>query len=282
MASARAGFALITPASRGIGFALTRQLLAHTDLPICATARKDCDVLHNKLVESVDSKRDAAKRLTVFEVDVTDESSISELASRLREQFRDIPLRLSLTIPGVLRVEKSPSQVNYDDALESFKVNSLGPLLLMKHLNTFLPTKSAQSFSTEPFSPSTGGEKEDSPFKLPLHAIYAMMAARVGSISDNALGGWYSYRASKSAVFQLAKTFDLYLRTRSGNNALAVALHPGTVRTNFTRDYWQASRNVLGPDEAAVKLLQVLCKIPPGTNDGRGHCWDWKGEEVLP
>jgi NAD(P)-dependent dehydrogenase (short-subunit alcohol dehydrogenase family) len=207
-----------------------------------------------------------------------DESSISELASRLREQYKDIPLRLALTIPGILRVEKSPSQVNYEDALESFKTNALGPLLLMKHLNTFLPTKSAQPFSTDSSSPSSGNP----PFKLPSHAIYAMMAARVGSISDNALGGWYSYRASKSAVFQLAKTFDLYLRTRSGDKALAVALHPGTVRTDFTRDYWESSKHVLDPDDAAVKLLQVLCGMPPGIKDGRGRCWDWKGEEILP
>lgn len=71
MASARAGFALISPASRGIGFALARQLLVHTDLPVCATARKDCKSVHNKLVESVDSRRGAAKRLTVLEADVT-------------------------------------------------------------------------------------------------------------------------------------------------------------------------------------------------------------------
>ena len=109
-----------------------------------------------------------------------------------------------------------------------------------------------------------------------------MMAARVGSISDNSLGGWYSYRASKSAVFQHAKTFDLYLRTRSADKALAVALHPGTVRTDFTRDYWESSKHVLEPDDAAVKLLQVLCGIPKGMKDGRGRCWDWKGDEVLP
>lgn len=109
-----------------------------------------------------------------------------------------------------------------------------------------------------------------------------MMAARVGSISDNSLGGWYSYRASKSAVFQLAKTFDLYLRTRSGERALAIAMHPGTVRTDFTRDYWNTSKNVLDPDDAALRLLQVLSNIPSGNHDGRGRCWDWKGEEVLP
>lgn len=212
----------------------------------------------------------------------TDESSISQLASQLREKYQGIPLRLALTLPGILRVEKTPSQVNYDDALETFKVNSLGPLLLMKHLNTFLPTKSSQPFSNDSVTgKSNDGEKEP-PFMLPSHAIYAIMAARVGSISDNSLGGWYSYRASKSAAFQLAKTFDLYLRTRSGDKAMAVALHPGTVRTDFTRDYWKSSKNVIEPDEAAVRLLQVLCKLPVSMDGGRGRCWDWKGEEVLP
>jgi NAD(P)-dependent dehydrogenase (short-subunit alcohol dehydrogenase family) len=177
-------------------------------------------------------------------------------------------------------VEKSPSQINYEDALESFKVNSLAPLVLMKHLHKFLPAKSSQPFRTD--FPSRVLSEKEPPFRLPSHAIYGIMAARVGSISDNAMGGWYSYRASKSAVFQIAKTFDLYLRSRSAEKALAVALHPGTVRTDFTRDYWESSKNVLEPDDAALKILQVLCGIPPGMNDGRGCCWDWKGEEVFP
>lgn len=79
MASARAGFALITPASRGIGFALARQLLVHTDLPVCATARKDCDTVHDKLVKSINSKRDAAKRLTVLEADVTSKLALNKI-----------------------------------------------------------------------------------------------------------------------------------------------------------------------------------------------------------
>lgn len=206
------------------------------------------------------------------------------LASQLRDKFKDVPLRLALTVPGVLHVEKSPSQVNYANALESFKVNSLGPLLLMKHLTAFLPKKTASPFfvGSSEEAHNNAKEKQDPPFKLPSHAIYGIMAARVGSISDNALGGWYSYRASKSAVFQLTKTLDLYLRTRSAERALAVAMHPGTVRTEFTKDYWESSKHVLEPDDAALRLLRVLSKIPPGINDGRGRCWDWKGEEVSP
>ena len=107
------------------------------------------------------------------------------------------------------------------------------------------------------------------------------MAARVGSISDNASGGWYSYRASKAAVFQLAKTFDLYLRTKSAERAIAVALHPGTVHTEFTKDYW-GTREMLEPADAADKLLEVLVGLSPEAKGGRGRCWDWRGKEVLP
>lgn len=193
------------------------------------------------------------------------------MAETIRQEYSDTPLRLALTVPGILHVEKSPSQIDAENALHSFQVNTLGPLLLMKHLSPFLPTKSTPAFPTE----------QNQGLQLPSHAIYAMMAARVGSISDNASGGWYSYRASKSSVFQLAKTFDLYLRTRSRERALAVAMHPGTVQTDFTKDFW-SGREMLQPLDSADQLLRFLVGMSPGLKDGRGKCWDWKGEEISP
>lgn len=199
------------------------------------------------------------------------------MASQIQHSLPNTPLRLAITVPGILHVEKSPSQIDAALALDSFRVNTLGPMLLMKHLSPFLPTKASSPF--EPHQLDTnGGERS---MHLPSHAIYAMMAARVGSISDNGTGGWYSYRASKAAVFQLAKTLDLYLRTRSVDRAVAVAMHPGTVRTEFTREYW-SGREMLRPEEAAERLLGVLCGMGAGDQEGRGRCWDWKGEEVLP
>lgn len=194
------------------------------------------------------------------------------MADTIRQEYPDTPLRLALTVPGTLHVEKSPSQIDAANALHSFQVNALGPLLLMKHLSPFLPSKSSPAFAT-----SQSGQG----LHLPSHAIYAMMAARVGSISDNVSGGWYSYRASKASVFQLAKTFDLYLRTRSRERALAVAMHPGTVQTDFTKDFW-SGRDLLQPLDSAERLLQFLVNMPSDFKDGRGRCWDWKGEEVFP
>ncbi|RAK99721.1 short-chain dehydrogenase/reductase [Aspergillus ibericus CBS 121593] len=277
MAFAKSGFALVTPASKGLGFAFAQQLLSHTDLPVLVTARRDGGELRNRLLKETSNESDKAEeRLRVFEVDVTDETTIHSMATHMREEYPKASLRIAITVPGVLHVEKSPSQIDAADALHSFKVNALGPLLLMKHLAPFLPTKSSNGFADD--SPPTSGER---PWKLPPHAIYAMMAARVGSISDNSAGGWYSYRASKASVFQLAKTFDLYLRSRSRDRAFAVAMHPGTVQTDFTRDYWDG-RHMLQPDESAARLLRHLCGMRTGDSDGRGRCWDWKGEEVLP
>lgn len=270
MNSAKHGFALITPASRGLGFAFAQQLLTKTELPVVATARKNCADLKDKILSSKGIPQNAEQRLRVLEVDVTNESTISSMAKTISQEYPDTPLRIALTIPGILHVEKSPAQIDAEKALHSFQVNAVGPLLLMKHLSPFLPTKSSSPF------PVTESELE-----LPSHAIYAMMAARVGSISDNGSGGWYSYRASKASVYQIAKTFDLFLRGRCADKALAVALHPGTVQTDFTKEFW-SGRDMLQPLDAADRLLQFLARLPPGFKDGRGRCWDWKGEEVIP
>ncbi|KAL4944211.1 hypothetical protein BDV06DRAFT_233698 [Aspergillus oleicola] len=279
MATLQSGFAIVTPASRGLGFAFAQQLLEYTNLPIVASARQDCDGVRSRLLESAKSSEAAGaeKRLTVYEVDVTDESSISEMSSNIRSLYPDTPLRLAITVPGILHVEKSPSQINATNALDSFKVNALGPMLLIKHLSQFLPAK-----SMSPFQDNVTQENSlNPPFHLPSHSIYAMMAARVGSTSDNASGGWYSYRASKASVYQLAKTFDLYLRTRSKERAMAIAMHPGTVKTDFTRNYW-SGRVMLSPEESAERMLRVMCGMGSGVDEGRGRCWDYRGEEVLP
>ncbi|KAL4808479.1 hypothetical protein BDV18DRAFT_100427 [Aspergillus unguis] len=274
----KSGFAVVTPASRGLGYAFAQQLLAHTNLPVIATARTDCDGVRNRLLDGLGHGLSTAeKRLNVLKVDVTDESTVSEMASSIRELYPDTFLRLAITLPGILHVEKSPAQVDAQSALDSFRVNALGQMLLMKHLSPFLPSRSAQ-----PFEEGRQASGNEALWRIPSsHAIYAMMAARVGSISDNSSGGWYSYRASKASVFQLAKTFDLHLQAHSKERAMAIALHPGTVQTEFTRNYWNG-RGMLQPDESVTSLLKVLCSMESDANGGRGRCWDWKGQEVLP
>lgn len=154
-----------------------------------------------------------------------DEQTIHDAASETAKLFppKEHYLHLALVIPGILYPEKSPSQIDYAHALQTFQTNTLGPMMLMKHFSSFLPKKSA----TLAF-PGEEGEG------LPQTAVWANMSARVGSITDNtALGGWYSYRASKAGVNQLTKTFDNFLRIQGKEKAMSVALHPGTVKTGL-------------------------------------------------
>lgn len=140
-------------------------------------------------------------------------------------------------------------------------------MMLIKHFSDFLPKKATTL--------------ETSLQGLPAQAVWATMSARVGSIADNSLGGWYSYRASKAGVNQVTKTFDNHLKTSADDHAIAISMHPGTVKTEFSREFWGNVKEgkLFEPEYAAEKLVDVVCKTG---KDSRGKCWDWKGEDVPP
>ena len=259
---------LTVPSSRGIGLALTRHLLQATTLPVVATARKDLDQAQESILENLPGVDES--RLSVLKLDVLDETSVAEAASSCSSKFptKENYLHLAFLVPGILHPERSPSAVDASHARDTLLTNTLGPLLLAKHFSPFLPTKST-SLPSAPVS------------DLPAQAVMAMMSARVGSISDNSLGGWYSYRASKAGVNQLAKTLDVYLKQKSGEKAMCVALHPGTVKTGLSKEFWGNVKEdkLFDQDWVAGRLVDVVTKVGV---DGRGKCWDWKGEEVPP
>lgn len=187
-------------------------------------------------------------------------------AEHCKDRFKGSYLRVAFAIPGILHPERSPAQIDYSRALETFKVNTLGPLLLMKHFCPFLPKK-ATELATED--------------GLPDSAVFAMMSARVGSITDNRAGGWYSYRSSKSAINQITKSLDIYLHNTAGDKAMAVALHPGTVKTGLNREFWESTPGdrLFSPQFSAEKLIDVINVV---SVKGRGKCWDWEGKEIPP
>jgi NAD(P)-dependent dehydrogenase (short-subunit alcohol dehydrogenase family) len=212
-------------------------------------------------------------RIVVHELkESLDEETIADAAAACKSLFptKSHQLQLAFIVPGILFPEKSPSQVNADDALLTFRTNTLGPLLMLKHFAPFLPKKG---------SGYTGSESE---FEgLPEISTTAIMSARVGSISDNRLGGWYSYRASKAGINQIVKTFDNHLKTASAENAMAVALHPGTVRTGLSEEFWGSVKKekLFDRDWVAERLIDVIRNVGV---EGRGKCWDWDGKEVPP
>ncbi|KAJ9638485.1 hypothetical protein H2204_004255 [Knufia peltigerae] len=273
-------WALVTPSSRGIGFALTRHLLRTlpAGVPIVATARSDVSGTKEELLSGLEDVSDEqASRLDVCECDVLSESSISELAEYCKGKYNDrtrnktAHLRLGFMIPGMLVPEKAPDKVEYESALQMLKLNLLAPMMLVKHFSRFLPRKSV---TLEQYQ--DGGSS-----LLPRSAVLALMSARVGSIGDNRLGGWYTYRSSKAGLNQFVKSTDIYLKMQSSENAMCVGLHPGTVKTGLSEEFWESTpkEKLFSPEFSAERLIDVVNGLG---QDGRGKCWDWDGKEIPP
>ncbi len=163
------------------------------------------------------------------------------------------PFGMILVATGVLacegaRPEKSLGEVDASRMAEIMAANAIGPALILSHVPRLLPRNG--------------------------RAVVGVLTARVGSIGDNRLGGWYSYRASKAAANQIVRTAAIEI-ARTHPAAIVAALHPGTVATEFTRDY-SAHRKV-APAEAACNLLAVLAGLEPQQT---GQFFDWAGQPI--
>lgn len=296
-------WALVTPASRGIGHALTRHLLLTTpsNVAIVATTRSDDpDRTRSSILSDLDISAASASRLDVHTCDLNSEPSIRSLAvhcgSHYNDRTRDprAHLRLAFCIPGMLVPERAPEKIDYDSALDTLKLNLLAPMMLAKHFVPFLPKNKnrnkdisideTQTQKRQQQQSQSGHDKVEGLNDL---AVMAFMSARVGSISDNARGGWYSYRSSKAGVNQLVKTLNLHLQmTRpSGGGArggaVCVGLHPGTVKTDLSKEFWASTpkEKLFDPAFSAQRLIAVVRDLNPGMG---GRCWDWNGQEIMP
>ena len=174
----------------------------------------------------------------------------------------------------MLSPERAPEKVEYETALETLKLNLLAPMMLAKYFVPLLPNRLQ---SKQPLEKVEGLNND--------LAVLAFMSARVGSISDNARGGWYSYRSSKAGLNQLVKTLDIHLHRSSGGRAVSVGLHPGTVKTELSREFWGGVEEgkLFEPGFSAERLVGVVRGLEGGLDGGMGgRCWDWRGEEVMP
>jgi len=182
-------------------------------------------------------------------LDLSDEASIEGQLSALSGPFDAILVASgALEINGA-RPEKALSQLTQSAFLDQFIVNAAGPALILKHAPRLLP--------------------KDRPSQ------FAALSARVGSIGDNKIGGWYSYRAAKAALNQIIHTGAIEL-ARTHKQAVCVALHPGTVQTPFTAKYLGRHPSVPA-SQAALNLLSVLEGLGP---DKTGQFFDWEGKPV--
>ena len=193
--------------------------------------------------------------VTYVPLELTDDSRLAALASSLQ---KCPPLRLVINTAGLLhgpmlQPEKRLNQVNRQALERSFAVNAFAPLLLAQAIEALL-------------SP------ED-----PFH--FASLSARVGSIGDNQLGGWYAYRAAKAAQNQMLRTLALEWARRKPHGCVSL-LHPGTTATALSAPF-QAGvppERLFSPKLAAQQLVNVLAGLGPQQT---GHFWAWDGEQIA-
>lgn len=186
--------------------------------------------------------------------DFTDEKKIEAAAEALRETG---PFDLCIVATGLLQgegisPEKNMRAMSLEAFQKSFMVNTFGPAVSAKH---FLPLMCRDR-----------------------KAVFAALSARVGSISDNRMGGWYSYRASKAALNMVLKTLSIEFGRRF-KESIIIGLHPGTVDTQLSKPF---QRNVpdgklFTPEYSASKLLAVIDQVSPSDS---GLLFAWDGEQI--
>lgn len=186
-------------------------------------------------------------------LDLADEDSIAAAAARLDGELLDrLIVATGLLHDEVQQPERALKQLDAQRLLRSFAVNAVGPALILKHFAPLLPRDQT--------------------------SVIALLSARVGSIADNRLGGWYGYRASKAALNQLVRTAAIEVaRTRA--LATIVALHPGTVNTALSEPFQKGvpAEQLFTPEQAAIRLLEVIDRVGPAQNGG---FFDYKGEPI--
>ncbi len=240
--------ALIVGASQGIGLGFVRALLQQDNVTkIYATYRdrataKELLALHRQNLE----------RLVCLSVDITDEAQIAAAVTQISTEVNTIHLALycvGILHQGQLQPEKSLRQIVPENLLEYFQINSIGATLLGKHLMPLFRNGTERS-------------------------IFASISAKVGSIGDNRLGGWYGYRASKAALNMFVKTMAIEYSRRCPKT-IVVALHPGTTDTRLSQPF---QKNVppekLFSVEYTVDLLLAVLGNLEIKDSGEFFAWD--------
>lgn len=232
--------AVVIGASGGIGRALAQALAARPDVA-------SVTALSRRPVEFLDAKIAAGR------IDLLDERSIAAAAAACAGLApRLVVCAAGLLHAGPIQPEKSLRELDPDRLARVLAVNTIGPALVIKHFAPLLPRQGK--------------------------SVIALMSARVGSISDNRLGGWYAYRASKAALNQVVRTASIEV-ARRWREAVIVGLHPGTVETPLSAPFRAnlSPEKLFTPAFAAGRLLAVIDGLGPGDS---GKCFAWDGSEV--
>jgi NAD(P)-dependent dehydrogenase (short-subunit alcohol dehydrogenase family) len=238
--------ALIVGAGQGIGLGFVRRFLESDRADKLYATYRDPQ---SPLLQISDP------RLHCLPMDITDEAQIEAIAQTIKTEATKLYTVINcigVLHDGEMQPEKSLRHLNTEQLLHYFQVNSIGAVLLAKHMQPLL--------------------RHDQ------RSILATISAKVGSIGDNRLGGWYGYRASKTALNMFMRTVAIEYR-RTCPKAIVVTLHPGTTDTELSRPF---QRNVppeklFTPDRTVQQLLTVIDQLQESDS---GEFFSWDGSRI--
>lgn len=240
--------ALVVGAGRGIGLAITQQLLQNPAFQrVYATYRRTASAAGLLAMNE--------PRLQLLRADVTSQADLQQLAASIRAD-RHRP-SFVISCAGILheqdvQPEKTLRQCRQESLMRLFQVNSIGPLMLAREVIPLIPKNEAGHF--------------------------AVLSAMLGSIADNRLGGWYAYRASKAALNQYMRTLAVECR-RSHPQLCVTSIHPGTTDTALSRPF-QANVKPGKLSTPAQSAERILRAVSAGRAEQSGRFVNWDGKHL--
>lgn len=182
--------------------------------------------------------------------EISDEEKILKFSESMEGSFNLIINAIGVLQTTEIGPEKTINAVKQKSMIDMMTINAIGPALLLKNFS--------KKLDKTKFS------------------VFVNLSARVGSITDNRLGGWISYRSSKAALNQIIKTSSIEINRRN-KNAICVGLHPGTVKTRFTEKF-QNTTETISPEESVEMMMKVIESL---SVDDNGYCFAYDGK-VIP
>lgn len=261
---------VIQGASRGIGLEMSRLCLERVAGIVVATCRSPESAVG---LQKLQRKLASPKRLKIVKLDLQKPCTTNvDIAAKEIREIGGGRVDTLINVAGVLHEEENMPERSISAVSESWfhhslQINTVGPFLLMQALSPMMRVKNHGKSSIDERPPT----------------MIANISARVGSIEDNRLGGWYSYRISKAALNQATKTTSLELQR---HNCCVIAVHPGTVKTGLSQPFVKRMKTAVVGEEnnqlrpADVAARQILDLIDGATSEDSGKFWAWDGEQL--